>query len=69
MTLEEYRMKDVNQLTQPGAIGPEQTIRHSAEHFGSYAHNPAPHMAPAPVNMNPPVVAAEPAVESDAEAE
>jgi hypothetical protein len=49
MTLEEYRMTEANPLTQPGGAGPDQTTRHSAEHVGSYAHRPAPHLEPSPV--------------------
>lgn len=59
---------DVNPLTQPGAIGPSQTVRQSAEHGGSYAHRPAPHMEPAPV-IAPDHLAAVEAVETDGQGE
>ena len=42
-------MSEVNPLTQPGACGSDQSTRHAPEHGGSYAHNPAPHLSPAPV--------------------
>jgi hypothetical protein len=49
MTLEEYRMTVANANTQPGATGPDQATRHSAEHAGSYPHRPTPHLEPAPI--------------------
>jgi hypothetical protein len=57
----------VNPLTQAGGIGTDQTTRQSAEHGGSYAHRPAPHMEPAPVIPADHLAAA--SVEADCDAE
>jgi hypothetical protein len=56
-----------NANTQSGATGPDQATRHSAEHAGSYAHRPAPHLEPALVL--PPDHLAAVAADTDGQAE